>query len=270
MTIPRDDGGRRVLVTGLNGTLAPVLAGALRARGTNVAGWDRKRVPPEDIAACIAELERLRPEKVFHLSLGSETWAAALAGWCARHGVPFLFTSTAMVFDNEPDGPHRVDDPRNAQDDYGRYKIRCEDAIAAASDQAIVARIGWQIGATRGGNNMLEALWRMAGNDGAIRASTAWRPACSFMADTAEGLIRLIEEGRPGVHHLDSNVRDALSFHEIVLRLRAAHNTDWRVDAVDDYVHDQRLLDDRQRLSDLSGTLPGVVPGPHGHGRPGP
>lgn len=253
----RDDGGRRVLVTGLNGTLAPVLADALRARGAHVTGWDRERVPPDDTAACVAELERLRPEKVFHLGLGSETWAAALAGWCARHGVPFLFTSTAMVFDNEPDGPHRVDDQRNAKDDYGRYKIRCEDAIADASDRAIVARIGWQIGASRGGNNMLEALWRMVENDGVIPASTAWRPACSFMSDTARGLIRLVEDERPGIHHLDSNVRDALSFHEIVLRLRARQRANWHVEARDGYAHDQRLLDDTPRLPDLSDTLSG-------------
>lgn len=257
MTIAPDDGGRRVLVTGLNGTLAPVLADALRARRLRVSGWDRRRVPPEDAAACAAELERLRPAQVFHLGLGSEAWAAVLAAWCARHGVPFLFTSTAMVFDHEPDGPHRVDDPRTAKDDYGRYKIRCEDAIAEASDRAIVARIGWQIGAGRGGNNMLEALWRMAGADGTIRASIAWRPACSFMTDTAEGLIRLIEAGRPGIHHLDSNVRDGLDFHEIVLRLRGLHGADWRVEAVDEYAHDQRLLDDRAGLPDLSDALPG-------------
>ncbi len=253
----RTGGGRPALVTGLGGTLAPVLADGLRARGLEIAGWDRQRVPPEDPAACTGELDRLRPAMVLHLGLGSESWAGCLAGWCAGRGVPFLFTSTAMVFDRDPDGPHRVSDPRTAKDDYGRYKIRCEDAISAASATAIVARIGWQIGGGRGGNNMLEALWRMAETDGVIRASTAWRPACSFMADTAEGLIRLVEDGRPGVHHLDSNAHDALSFHDIVLRLRARHRADWRVEAVDDYVHDQRLLDEERRLPDLSGTLPG-------------
>ncbi len=252
----RNDGGRPALVTGLGGTLAPVLADALRVRGLEVTGWDRQQVPPEDPAACTRELDRLRPAMVLHLSLGSESWAGQLAGWCAGHGVPFLFTSSAMVFDHDPDGPHRVGDPRTARDEYGRYKIRCEDTIAAASASAIVARIGWQIGAGRGGNNMLEALWRMAETDGVIRASTAWRPACSFMADTAEGLIRLVEQGRPGVHHLDSNAHDALSFHDIVLRLRARCRADWRVEAVDDYVHDQRLLDDPLRLPDLSETLP--------------
>jgi dTDP-4-dehydrorhamnose reductase len=257
MTAARDAGGRPVLVTGLTGTLAPVVADALRARGRNVAGWDRRRVPPEDKAACVAQLERLRPAAVFHLSLGSETWAALLAGWCARNEVPFVFTSTAMVFDQEPDGPHRIDDLRNAKDDYGRYKIRCEDAIAEASDRAIVARIGWQIGAKRGGNNMLEALWRMAETEGVIHASIAWRPACSFMNDTAEGLLRLVEAGRPGVYHLDSNARDGLTFYAVAQRLRERHGADWLIDAAADYAHDQRLLDDTLRLPDLAERLPG-------------
>ncbi len=257
MTGAQADGGRDALVTGLNGTLAPVVAEALQVRGMNVAAWDRKRVSPDDEAACMRELERVRPAAVYHLGLGSETWAALLAGWCDRHDVPFLFTSTAMVFNHEPDGPHRVSDERTAKDDYGRYKIRCEEAIASVSGQAVIARIGWQIGAQRGGNNLLEALWRMIETDGLIRAGIRWRPACSFMSDTAEALVQLGSGGVPGTYHLDSNVADALSFHDIVLRLRTLHEADWRVEAVDDYVHDQRLLDQVQRLPDLTERLPG-------------
>ncbi len=246
-----------MLVTGLNGTLAPAVAKVLREQGTNVRGWNRNRVSPDDGAACIHELERARPAAVFHLGLGSEAWAALLAGWCDRHDVPFLFTSTAMVFDHEPDGPHRVGDECTARDDYGRYKIRCEEAIAGVSGQAIVARIGWQIGTRRGGNNLLEALWRMIETEGLIRASNCWRPACSFMNDTAEALTRLVADGVSGTCHLDSNAVDALSFHDIVLRMRTLHGADWRVERVDDYVHDQRLLDDVQRIPRLSDRLPG-------------
>ena len=36
----------RLLVTGLNGTLAPQLAAAARASGFAIVGWDRERVPP--------------------------------------------------------------------------------------------------------------------------------------------------------------------------------------------------------------------------------
>ena len=56
-----------------------------------------------------------------------------IARLAAATDLPFLFTSTAMVFDHEPDGPHRPADPRTARDDYGRMKIASEDAVLAAT-----------------------------------------------------------------------------------------------------------------------------------------
>lgn len=244
-----------VLITGLGGTLAPVLGEAFAARGETVAGWDRGRVDPNDRAACEALLDELDPAVVCHFAMGAEAWAAALAAWCRAHSRPFLFTSTAMVFDRLPDGPHRVGDPRSAKDDYGRYKIRCEDAIRGASNAAIVARIGWQIGAARGGNNMLEALYRMAEVSGAVRASRAWIPACSFMRDTADALLTLLDRGEPGVFHLDANAHSALDFPTIARRLARLHHADWAIEITDDYLHDQRLPDSRVSLPPLTERL---------------
>jgi dTDP-4-dehydrorhamnose reductase len=247
----------KTLVTGLNGTLAPVLAQTLRRAGHDVVGWDRHGVSPDDRRACKTHLDTLAPRAVFHLAMGSESWAGLLAGWCHERGVPFLFASTAMVFDKTPDGPHRIGAARTAQDEYGRYKIRCEDAIAAASSSAIIVRMGWQIGATRGGNTMLEALCRMAEHKGVVRASTAWRPACSFMTDTAAALIGLVDDGVRGVFHADSNAEDALDFCTIACRLDALHGAGWTIEPTADYRHDQRLIDTRLTMPPLSERLPG-------------
>jgi dTDP-4-dehydrorhamnose reductase len=249
-----------VLITGLGGTLAPALGAAFAARGETVAGWDRSRVDPEDRAAGEALLDELDPTAVCHLAMGPEAWAAALAGWCRTRRRPFLFTSTAMVFDQKPDGPHRVGDPRTAKDDYGRYKIRCEDAVRGASNAAIVARIGWQIGESRGGNNMLEALYRMAEVSGAVRASRAWIPACSFMHDTADALLTLLDRGEPGVFHLDANAHSALDFPTIARRLARRHHADWAIEVNDDYLHDQRLPDSRVQMPPLTERLEPAAP----------
>src|SRR5690606_13075011 len=138
-----------------------------------------------------------------------------LAAWCARRGRPFLFTSTAMVFHHEPDGPYRPDDPRTARDEYGRYKARCEDAARAANPGAIVARIGWQISTRRGGNSMLEALHARARDEGVIRASTRWLPATSFLVDTAEALRDLLLRGVGGTYHLDGNAEARWDYHRL-------------------------------------------------------
>lgn len=233
----------QLLITGLNGTLAPHLARAAAAAGHTVLGWDRQQVSPDDLPACRAWLDRVRPDAIAHLGFGAEAWAGLMARWAAEHGAPFLFTSTAMVFDHLPDGPHRVDDARNARDDYGQYKIRCEDAVREAHPQACIARIGWQIDADASGNNMLAALNAEQQRDGRIRASSAWLPACSFMPDTAAALLQLIEARTPGIVHLDSNAEDALDFFTLVQQLKRRFGREhWQIEAHAEYVHDQRLL----------------------------
>lgn len=237
----------QLLITGLNGTLAPHLARAAAAAGHTVLGWDRQQVSPDDLPACRAWLDLLKPDAIAHLGFGAEAWAGLMARWAAERGAPFLFTSTAMVFDHVPDGPHRVDDPRTARDDYGQYKIRCEDAVREAHPQACIARIGWQIDAGTGGaaqgNNMLAALDAEQQRDGRIRASTAWVPACSFMPDTAAALLQLIETRASGTAHLDSNADEALSFFTLVQQLKRRFGREhWQIEAHAEYVHDQRLL----------------------------
>ncbi|MEM7682397.1 MAG: sugar nucleotide-binding protein [Planctomycetota bacterium] len=249
----------RVLITGFNGTLAPYVQRAYAARGDSVSGWDRQAVSPDDAEACAAHLDRVAPDRVIHLAMGAEAWAARLAGWCAEHNAGLVFTSTAMVFADRPDGPHDTSDERTADEDYGRYKTRCEDAVLGASPSAIVARIGWQIGDGRGGNHMFEHLSAEHERNGVLRPSRRWRPACSFMADTADALLGLADRGEPGVFHVDANARACegrgMTFHEIVESLCRKHALDWRIEPNDEYVRDQRLIDDRVKLPTMSERL---------------
>lgn len=242
------------LITGLTGTVAPALRATLEAAGRACSGWDRTAVPPEDAGAVRAHLDALDPAAVCHLALGAESWAGELAAWCAARGRPFLFTSTAMVFDHQPDGPHRPGDERTTRDEYGRYKVRCEDLVRARHPGAIVARIGWQIGGEQGGNHMLAAL-RARAAEGPIRASTRWIPATSFLPDTAAALSALLRAGQGGTFHVDGNAQDGWDWHRIVLALRARSGADWTVEPCQDYVHDQRLLDERVSVAPLSARL---------------
>lgn len=248
----------RWLITGLSGTLAPVLARRAAAQGVAVIGWDRRTDPTEDPRAIAERLDALRPTAIAHLALGPGVWAEALARWAAAHDRPFLFSSTAMVFDAEPDGPHRVDDACTARDDYGQHKAMVEQQVRQAHPGAMVARLGWQIDPQAPGNNMVVALDAQQQRDGAIRASTRWKPACSFMDDTAEALVRLLEKPVPGVHHLDANAEDGHSFHAIVTALREALQRPWNVDIDDAYAHDQRLVGGPTRLPPLRLRLPGL------------
>jgi dTDP-4-dehydrorhamnose reductase len=148
-----------------------------------------------------------------------------------------------MVFHHDPDGPHAPGDARTAQDDYGRYKRDCEDSVLSAYPEASVVRIGWQIDGEQAGNNMLVALDAWQREQGRVSASTLWRPACSFMGDTAEALVRLLLAPRAGVQHLDSNAVEGHTFYAIACALRDAFGREaWQVEPNQDYAHDQRLI----------------------------
>lgn len=245
------------LVTGLSGTLAPHLARVARSGGIEVLVWDRAALNPDDAAACRAWLEDRRPDAIAHLAMGGVQWAAGLAQHAAQARIPFVFTSTAMVFHHEPDGPHDVAAARTAQDDYGRYKSACEDAVRAVNPRACIARIGWQIDEHQPGNNMLMALDAWQARDGHVAMSRAWRPACSFMADTAAALAGLLSQPHAGVVHLDSNAEEGHSFDRIGLALKQRFaRSGWQLRVHDDYRHDQRLIGGPLHLPRLSLRLP--------------
>lgn len=247
----------KLLLTGLSGTLAPVVSRAAQGLGFDVVGWDRRAVDPDDTHASEAWLKAERPDAIAHLAVGSVAWARSLALYARANATPLLFTSTAMVFHHLPNGPHRVGDERNAEDAYGQYKRDCEDAILGACPHACVARIGWQIDAQRPGNNMLVALDQWQAKDGHIAASEAWLPACSFMDDTAEALVELLRDAVPGVTHIDSNADEGHDFASIARALKQVYQRDaWTIRPTMAYVHDQRLVGGGTLVPPLSRRLP--------------
>jgi dTDP-4-dehydrorhamnose reductase len=249
------------LITGLNGTLAPVLARHAEGLGVDVLAWDRNRLPPDGVAAADAWLHGERPDAIAHLGMGSVEWAERLARYAAAHGKPFVFTSTAMVFHHVPNGPHAVDDDRNAQDSYGQYKRECEDAVLTAHPEASVVRIGWQIDPLQAGNNMLMALDQWQATQGRVSASQAWTPACSFMIDTAAALARLLMQPAPGLFHVDSNAEEGHNFAQIAQALKVTFNRNaWDIHVHDDYAHDQRLLGGNALVPPLSARLASLRP----------
>ncbi len=246
----------KLLITGMSGTVAPKLAARAKAAGADVVAWDRAAADPSDLEACRRLMDELSPDAIAHLAFGPEAWAGFLAGAAAERGLPFLFTSTVMVFGDEPDGPHHPTDERTTKDDYGLYKARCEDAVLAADPKAIIARLGWQIHPDGRGNNMLGELDKWQAEGGKVAASRLWIPACSFMEDTADALWRLLELRRGGLYHLDGNAQDAWSFDRIVLALKRRFGRDaWKVELNEAYRHDQRLAGNPELCAPVSARL---------------
>jgi dTDP-4-dehydrorhamnose reductase len=233
----------KALITGLNGTVAPVLAEALREAGHQIIGWDRSAVPTDSPEAALDFIRHQQPDWFFHLATGSADWAESVARICGQLDTPFLFTSSVSVFASSQRGPFDVDTPPNPNDDYGRYKRECEVRILNANPDARVVRIGWQIGAAPGRNHMVDHLEKTFAAEGRLTASTEWYQACSFLPDTARALLHVMQSLAGGLYHLDGN--PGLCFFDIVTNLNTLHGGRWVVEPSASPTLNNRMLDER-------------------------
>jgi dTDP-4-dehydrorhamnose reductase len=228
----------KALITGMNGTVAPVLARRLESAGHSIVAWDRAAVSPEDPKACCDFVAKTGPDWVFHLAMGGPDWAESIARACAEREIRFLFTSTVSVYANTQRGPFPTSAKPEPNDDYGRYKMDCERRIAAANPNAQVARLGWQIGTKPGSNNMVDYLDKTNRERGRIEASAKWFPSCAFLEDTADALAELMESHPAGLYHLEGN--PGLNFFEIATNVNRLQGNPWKVEPTGS--HDQHNL----------------------------
>lgn len=240
----------RAIITGLNGTVAPALAQVLRGTGHTVIPWNRAEVSPDDTSAARAFIQRTQPDCFFHLATGSPAWVELAAQVCAAQNIKFLFTSSVSVFSAAQVGPFSVEVPPQPEDDYGRYKLECEQRVRTANPQALVVRLGWQIGTALGGNHMVDYLERTFRTQGQIEASVNWYQACSFLEDTATGLQHCMETLPAGLYHLDGN--PGLNFYEIVSKLNQQRGGRWVVRESSTPALNNRLIDSRLPVTPIT------------------
>jgi dTDP-4-dehydrorhamnose reductase len=260
----------KAIVTGANGTVGKVLTAVLERQGVQVVPWDRARIPIDAYQPMENFVREQKPDVLFHLAIASQStgreneswyvnyeWSSELA-WITRVlQIPFIFASTVLVFTDQARGPFHPDSQPNATEGYGGQKRRAEERVRYQNPASRIVRLGWQIGDAPGSNNMIDFFHQRMAHDGEIRASTEWYPSCSFLADTADGLLQVLNK-EPGTYQLNSNHR--WNFHQIAQALNRRHGHPWKVTLTRDFVHDQRMEDDRltigrleERLSELNG-----------------
>ena len=255
----------KAIITGLNGAVGTALKAQLVAGGHLVVGWDRTAVLPNDLNAADQFLQATHPDVLFHLAVASQPtgqenegwrinveWPTQLAGLCRQRNIRFVFTSSVMVFTDDALGPFTPESVPDAREGYGYEKLTAEQQVRAANPEAVIARLGWQIGEAPGSNNMIDFLARQD----VVRASEKWFPACSFLADTAVAL-QTLAYAAPDLYLLDSN--DRWNFYQIATALNDLHGNPWRIEKTADFIYDQRMRDPRTNMPSLDKRLPSLA-----------
>jgi len=240
----------RAVVTGMNGTVAPALAEVLRTHDIEVIPWERDLVPIDNKEAIQEFLELEAPDWFFHVATGPADWAERIARLCHERAIRFLFTSSVSVFDGRKRGPIAVDRRPDATDDYGTYKIECEERILAVNRTAMIARLGWQMRKQRGGNTMTEHFWQLQEQQGEVAVNEEFKPACSYVEDTGEALYQIMRNNLPDTFHLDGNSR-SMSLYEIAAELNRHYKEAWNLRPVQGPKVNTRMPDPRVRIAPI-------------------
>jgi dTDP-4-dehydrorhamnose reductase len=255
----------KAIITGAHGTVGSALSKHLTSQGHQVIAWDRAVVPIDRYQPMEDFVRQIRPDALFHLAIASRStgianesrlvnyeWTSELA-WITRQlGVRFVFTSSVMVFSDNAKGPFNIDSQPDAPQGYGYEKRMAEQRVFHQNPEAVVARLGWQIGEASGSNNMIDFFEKKSAGGEGIAASRKWYPSCSFVRDTAAALAWLAS-AKPGLYLIDSNTR--WNFYEIASALNEEHGRRWKIVGNDDFVFDQRMMDPRVPILSLQASL---------------
>lgn len=168
---PESPPAKNLLVTGASGFLGWNLCQAA-LRDWRVVGtyWSTRvelpqvllgRIDLTDYRDVKEMFRQVRPDAVIHTAALSDAnfcqthWVesrrvnveapANLAGLCADRNIPFVFTSTDLVFDGEH-APYAETDPVAPINVYGEHKARAEEAVLSNYPLAAVCRMPLMFG----------------------------------------------------------------------------------------------------------------------------
>ncbi|MCV2231859.1 sugar nucleotide-binding protein [Acholeplasma manati] len=243
----------KVIITGMNGTVAPWIAKVYKSKGYEVVSFDRTKTNIDNEDAILKFIETQDPRVIIHCALGPVSWAESLARISRMLDITFVYTSTVSVYGNQQKGPFVVSDPVIPNDDYGTYKKQCEDACLAINPKSYILRLGWQIGYDEHNNQMLHYIHEKMKSEGVCKLSSRFYPSASFLEDTAQSIYAVVLNLPPDIYLLNSNHK--YSLYEIGLYLKKQHPL-IKIEEDLSFIYDNRMFDIRvpiKKLSELIG-----------------
>jgi dTDP-4-dehydrorhamnose reductase len=239
----------KAMITGMNGTVAPYIYEALINKNIEVIIWDRSQIDITTQESVFQFIEKHHPDIFFHIATGPIEWVEYIAKATKQLNIKLVFTSTVSVFSEDSSGPYTISSIPDAQSEYGKYKIQCEAMIRKHHQDAIIVRLGWQIGIEARPNNMFHTLTTLNATQGFIVASSQWFPSCSFLSESAKCVVYCAFNHAPGTYMANSNTK--YSFFDIVKHLKEEYHTDWIIKETTTPHRDDRMFDERISIKEL-------------------
>ncbi|QIZ70290.1 SDR family oxidoreductase [Oxynema aestuarii] len=228
---------KRLLLTGASGFLGWNLAqvttktwevfGTYFCHSPSVKGIESFQIDLRDFQAVKDLFNTVRPEAVIHTAASSQpnfcelhpkesheinvSATCNLAGLCADRGIPFVFTSTDLVF-NGLNPPYRELDPVCPVSMYGEQKVMAELGVLERYPEAVVCRMPLMFGeAGPTATSFLQPMLAKLRSGERLRLFVdEFRTPVSGKT-AALGLLLALEKGR-GLLHLGG--RESLSRYE--------------------------------------------------------
>ncbi|MDX9690972.1 MAG: sugar nucleotide-binding protein [Acholeplasmataceae bacterium] len=238
-----------VLISGMNGTVAPYVAHEFTLRGHHVLSYDRTLISTENSEVIEGYLLKYSVDMIIHLAMGSVEWSALLALLSKKLNIMFIYISTVSVYANHQIGPYDIHTIPEPNEDYGKYKRESEIEVINVNPRSKIIRLGWQIGEQDGKNQMLSFIYKHMREDGFITASSKWYPSASFLTDSAKAVYDISSLKDSGIYHVNSN--DHMSFFDICTHLSHMF-PNIKVKESTDFVADHRMVDSRVNIMKFS------------------
>ena len=217
---------KKLLVTGISGFLGWHIAEHLQSDFQllgiyNKTKPDLKNLQLEqldltDQSAVSIFLKEHQPDAILHLAANSNPndceqnslskiinvdVTEHFAKHCAAQNIPFLFTSTDLVFDGK-NGPYATTDSPNPIMIYGKQKLEAEEKILKAFPKAIIARMPLMYGLPKNGLGFMNAWLRNLQAGKNIYCFTDEYRTATFGGDAAQGIFILLKNNASGIFHL--------------------------------------------------------------------
>ncbi len=222
---------KKLLVTGISGFLGWHIAehvqndfellGIYNTTKPNLKNIQLEQLDLTDNQSVTNFLKKYQPDAILHLAANSNPndceqnpasqvinvdVTVSLAKYSASQNIPFLFTSTDLVFEGEH-APYYTTDTPNPIMKYGKQKLEAEQKVLKVYPKAIIARMPLMYGLPKNGLGFMNAWLKNLQAGKNIYCFTDEYRTATYGGDAAQGVFALLKNNASGIFHLGGSER---------------------------------------------------------------